>query len=69
MSDPRVVYILRHDFNKPKNEGGFYEVVLPDFWVNLPLPGDEVEVRDDDPTGPTIRGRIRCLVAVVEEKP
>jgi hypothetical protein len=53
---------LDHDFNKPANEGGFHEVVLPDYF-EAPRPGDIVDIGDSEIRQ---RGRIRCLVAIVE---
>lgn len=53
---------LDHDFNRPVNEGGFHEVVL-DKYVEPPKPGDIVDVGD---SALRQRGRVRCLVAIVE---
>lgn len=56
--------VLRHDFNVPKNEDGYYEVTLPS-WLAL-RPGDPVLVRDDSDDTVSVEGRVRCLIAVVE---
>lgn len=61
----RIVWRLRHDFNIPRNEGGFYEVVLDRYSIP-PHVGDEVIVGDSEYE---VRGRVRCLVAIVEELP
>lgn len=53
---------LFFDFNDGMNTGGFYEVVL-DKYVEPPLPGTEVLIGDSELER---RGRIRCLVAIVE---
>lgn len=62
-----VVVRLDHDFNTGRNEGGFHEAVLPAFMESNFRTGDIVElVQDGDDPAYIVRGRIRCLVAVVE---
>lgn len=53
---------LDHDFNHPTNEGGFHEVVLPDYF-DPPRRGDIVDIGDSELRQ---RGRVRVLVAIVE---
>lgn len=62
MSTVRFIRKLFFDFNQGKNRGGFYEVVLDDY-VEPPAAGDEVMIGDSEGH---MRGRIRCLIAVVE---
>ena len=65
VGDVRVRRILRHDFNSPPNDGGFYEVVLDDY-VQPPSVGEHVIVADDDDDGMRVGGKVRALIAIVE---
>ena len=60
----KVTYHLDHDFNNSRNEGGFHEVVIPSFMEELIRTGMVVDFGDSDYHA---KGRIRCLVAVIEE--
>lgn len=63
-----VTYTLDHDFNRPTNEGGFHEVVLERQLEGLVRRGTVVRVQDREGE-PSIKGRVRCLVAVIEPLP
>ena len=67
-SPVKVIFHLFYDFNDPPNEGGFYEVVLNPVMERLVHRGDEVTIGpgDAEDQGDPVRGRVRCLVAVVE---
>ncbi len=60
----KVVYVLDHDFNNGRNEGGYHEVLLDLAMERNVHTGDEVTVSDGEIQ---LRGRVRCIVAVVED--
>lgn len=64
-SATKFVFRLAHDFNQGVNEGGFHEVVLPAHLEGQFHRGDEVILTDEGMDD--FRGRIRCVVIVVEE--
>jgi hypothetical protein len=59
-NNARTVRAIDYDFNVPPTDSGFYEVVVPDGFFHA---GDTVVLVDD---GLRRRGRIRCLMVVVE---
>lgn len=62
-----LVLSLPFDFNNGKSAAGFYEVVLGAAIERNVGRGDIVNVVDDaDGNVSPVRGRVRCLVAVVE---
>ena len=62
-----MIFRLPHDFNVPPSKGGFHEVVLPAHLEGNFHSGDPVILTDNDMDD--FRGRIRCLVIVVEPAP
>lgn len=62
----RIVLVLDHDFNHGRNDAGFHETVLGLAYESNVHTGDIVDLKQDDLV---VRGRVRCLVAVVEELP
>ena len=57
-----AVRVSDHDFNNGRTEAGFHEVVLD---ANAQVHRDEVvDVTDGEIV---MRGRVRCLVAIVED--
>ena len=66
--ESRIVLRLRHDFNRGRNEGGFHEVALDQWLEGNVRTGDHVVIADlDDTSVEPVRGRVRCIVAVVED--
>jgi hypothetical protein len=54
---------LDYDFNSPPNEAGFYHVLLDGHLEPMVRNGDIVSIGSE---GIRRRGRVRCLLAVVE---
>ena len=63
---PVLRLVLHHDYNDGTNEAGFYQEVLPSFMEGNFHTGDEVVLLEDAGEFSCV-GRIRCLIAVIEQ--